>query len=456
MKRHACALLVACASACFRGPPEPAKPTTIASCRYDVRLASSGLAVVDASCQSDGSMSFRPAQHYLLDYLSANTTNRSGHLRAPQAKLRYEVDLARLAGRGHNADRAARVGESFIAAMSSILLVPEPLTTEIPVTVQLSAEPGVALATGLKRGDAAGAYQLMAHEIPVATYLAFGKLEQLELTVTGSTLELVRLDGSLDQPSEQLSGWIADSAVAVSDFYGAFPMPRASVMVIPAPGRESVVFGKVLPESEPAIALVVGQRATKQKLYQDWILVHELFHLGFPSFYAEGKWLDEGLATYYEPIIRVRAGLYSERELWRELAQSLPQGLEAYTELGLEMASDFRGIYWGGALACLEADVSARRRKLDRGLEVGLRALREAGGVANEVWDLADAIATVDRALGQPTLAPIAERHATRGSAFDLKALLRDLGVHLRSDDTVELRDDAPLAAVRRAITAKP
>jgi hypothetical protein len=233
-------------------------------------------------------------------------------------------------------------------------------------------------------------------------------------------------------------------------------VPRASVMVIPAPGRESVLFGKVLPESEPAVALVVGQRATKQKLYGDWILIHELFHLGFPSFYAEGKWLDEGLATYYEPIIRVRAGMYSERELWRELAKSLPQGLEAYTELGLEMADDFRGVYWGGALACLEADVAARRHRLDRGLEVGLRALRDAGGVANEVWDLSDAIATIDRALGRPTLAPIAERHAARGSPFDLNAMLRDLGVQLHPDGTVELRDDAPLAKVRRAITGKP
>jgi hypothetical protein len=227
-------------------------------------------------------------------------------------------------------------------------------------------------------------------------------------------------------------------------------------MVIPAPRRKDVVFGKVLPESEPAIALVVGEHASKQKLYADWILVHELFHLGFPSFYEEGKWLDEGLATYYEPIIRVRAGMYSERELWTEMAKSLPQGLEAYTEQGLEMADDFRGVYWGGALACFEADVAARRHRLDRGLEVGLRALREAGGVASEVWDLKDAIATIDRALGRPTLGPVAEKHAARGSAFDLAALLRELGVRLRPDGSVELRDDAPLANVRRAIVEMP
>lgn len=453
--RGPAALLGLCASACWPGPAQPAEPTQIESCHYRLHVAASGTVQVDARCRSDGSMSFRPAAPHLIEYLRSRTTSRSGHLRAPRGELRYEVDLAQLAGRGHNADRAARVGDSFIAAMSNVLLVPEPLTTEIPVTVELASEPGVAVAAGLSRATGAGRYRLMAHEIPVATYFAFGKLSQQRLDIGGSALEVVHLDGPLDQPAPQLERWLADSAEAVRAFYGAFPLPRTTVMVIPAADRDRVVFGKVLPESEPAIALVVGQRATKEKLYGDWILIHELFHLGFPSFYAEGKWLDEGLATYYEPIIRVRAGMYTERELWSEFAKWLPQGLEAYTELGLEMADDFRGIYWGGALACLEADVAARRHQLDRGLEVGLRALRDAGGVANEVWALSDAIETIDHALGRPTLAPIAERHAARGSAFDLTGLLRDLGVHRRADGSVELRDDAPLARVRRAITAQ-
>ena len=211
-----------------------------------------------------------------------------------------------------------------------------------------------------------------------------------------------------------------------------------------------------MPESEPGIALLLGQHASRKALYSDWILVHELFHLGVPSFYGEGKWLDEGLATYYEPIIRVRAGLYTEVELWDELEKSLPQGLPAFTELGLEQARDFRGVYWGGALACLAADVQARQRRLDVGLEVGLRALRNAGGIASEVWSLADVIATVDGALGQPTLGPIAAQHGERGSPFDLGQLLGELGVTRGVDGRITLSDAAPLAAVRRAITSKP
>jgi hypothetical protein len=148
--------------------------------------------------------------------------------------------------------------------------------------------------------------------------------------------------------------------------------------------------------------------------------------------------------------------LYSEAELWDEFLSSMPQGVDAFTRSGLEHATDFRGVYWGGAIACLVADVEARKRRPSGGLEVGLRALREAGGNACEVWSLAEAMGAVDRALGAPTLAPIAARHAGRGSAFDLAALFADLGVTRDGQGKLALSNTAPLAAVRRAITANP
>ena len=112
--------------------------------------------------------------------------------------------------------------------------------------------------------------------------------------------------------------------------------------------------------------------------------------------------------------------------------------------------------YLYGAIACLVADVEARKRQLERGLEVGLRKLRDDGGNASEVWALSDAVACIDDALGAPTLGPIVEQHAGHGSAFDLSALLRDLGVTRWRDGTLNLSDKAPLAAVRRAIVHPP
>jgi hypothetical protein len=431
--------------------------SSIQSCSYDLRLHESGRVKAAAQCKAQGSVKYRFAHPSLLASVRDAELDEAGEFLAEDGTFTYVVDLAELASRSASFDRAARVGASFMAPLSSVLVLPEPLlTTAVPVTVRVEAEAGVRVSVGLARGAAPNQYELMAHEIPVATYFAFGKLEQRELPLGDAKLEISKLDGPLDQSFEQLTAWIAKSGSAVRDFYGVFPVPRATVTVLPVPGRDGVVFGKVLPESSPGIALLVGQHASRQALDSDWILVHELFHTGSPSFYEEGKWLDEGLATYYEPIIRVRAGLYSEQQLWQEVAQAMPQGLPAFTEHGLEAADDFRGIYWGGALACLLADVEARKRELGKGLEVGIRALNQAGGNACEVWSLDDAIATIDRALGVPTLAPIAQQHAAKGAPFDFEGLLRDLGVVRLGGGNVRLSDQAPLAAVRRAITAKP
>lgn len=454
----AAAALVALSCQTSHAPrtPQGAWKTRIESCSYQLRLERDGSVHVDARCKANGPVTFRLAQPSLLDGVRAASFEKNGTAVALGGKLSYAIDLGVLAQPGKSFDRAARMGASFMAPMSSVLVVPEPLSTEIPVEVQVSAPEGLQYAVGLARGDEPGRYRLMAHEIPVATYFAFGKLEQRELALGDARLDVSQLDGKLDRSFDELNGWIAKSAQAVADFYGVFPVPRAAVTVLPVAERDSVVFGKVLPESAPGIVLLVGQHATRKTLYSDWILVHELFHLGFPSFFDEGKWLDEGLATYYEPIIRVRAGLYTEEELWQEVAEAMPQGVPAFTELGLERADDFRGIYWGGALASLIADVEARKRDPERGLEVGLRALREAGGNACEVWSLADAIATIDRALGAPTLGPIAAAHAKQGAPFDFEGLLRDLGVVRLPYDRVRLSEQAPLAGVRRAITAKP
>jgi hypothetical protein len=440
---------------CRPGGARSAAATTIERCEYTLSLAASGLVRADAQCWADGELTFRAEPSRARD-VHSKTAGAGGRFRAERGQLSYELDLSRVARRAADIDSAAQVGGSFVAPMSTVLLVPEPLTTEIPVKVKVVAPEGLQVAVGLARDSAPDTYRLMAHEIPVATYFSFGKLQQRTLEVGSSTLELSHLDGALDRSTSDVGEWVATSARAVADFYGTFPVARASVTVIPVPRRDEVVFGKVLPESEPGIALLLGEHTSRKALYSDWILVHELFHLGFPSFYDEGKWLDEGLATYYEPIIRVRAGLYTETELWSELEENLPQGLPAYTELGLEQARDFRGVYWGGALACLEADVRARKRRTNVGLEVGLRALRDAGGTASEVWSLADAMAIIDRALGEPTLAPIAEQHGSRGSEFDLAALLGQLGVTRDAQGNIRLSDTAPLAAVRRAITAKP
>lgn len=372
------------------------------------------------------------------------------------ARIRYRVDLERIAREIDHFDVAQRIGSSLVAPASTWLLRPEPLDAGIPVTLRVRTPPGVSFATGLRRVSD-DTYAIEAHEIRTATYAVFGEFARSDIDLAGrsgrtATLEVAILDAPLDSPRPELERWISASAQAVSEFWGGFPVRRALLMVVPVRGRQGVLFGKVLPESAPGIALLVGQHTEPGALYDDWVLVHELFHLGFPSFDGEGKWLDEGLATYYEPLIRARHGWRTEQQVWAEFVRAMPQGIRAATYGGLEKASSYREVYWGGALVALLADVEARRRSRGAvGLEHGLRAVIEAGGTASEVWTLERVVTVVDSRYPAPLLGPLTRAHAHAGTPVDLARLWRQLGVE-QTPDGIALRDDAPLADVRKSV----
>ncbi len=479
--RHAHSVLAAAALllGCTR-PLQPAaqgKHAHVESCHYDVTLLSMAPAelAVTAECSGASLSHFEAPEPASLPHLSSVRDGADRPLRhdgshwvldgtPSHVKISYRVDLDAIAEDAHSFDVALRIGDSIIAPASTWLLVPEPHSSETRVTVRVTTPPGERFVTGLERvGDV---YRLRALEIPVATYALFGKLTLEPERVPGpfalapdqhsagkeALIDLAIADGKLDASPDLVARWVRDSAEAVGAFWHGFPVRHVLVSVLPVAGRSGVLFGKVLPESSPGIVILLGEHTEKADLYDDWVLVHELFHLGVPSFSGEGKWLDEGLATYYEPLIRARAGFKSEQDVWAEFVRAMPQGLDAVTKTGLENARGYRDIYWGGALMSLLADLEVREKSGGkRGLEDGLRAVLAAGGNASEVWPLSQVIEVSDRGTGLTPLADLSQGRLHAGRPLDLKKLWRDLGV-VRVRGGVRLKNDAPLADARKAV----
>jgi len=372
-------------------------------------------------------------------------------------QIRYRIDLDAVARDADSFDVALRTGRTLVAPVSTWLLRPDPLRTDVEVKLHVDTPGGVRFTTGLERSG--NGYRIAAHEIPVGTYAVFGRFESSTTvlparreTAGDAELEVAIADGELDASRETLTEWVRASAAEVGRFWHGFPVPRVLVTLIPVPGRQRILFGKVLPESAPGIVILVGQHVRREQLREDWILVHELFHLGVPSFSGEGKWFDEGLATYFEPIIRARAGWRTEESVWAEFVRAMPLGLRAVDETGLENAERYGEIYWGGAIVALLADVEIRRKTAGaRGLEDGLRAVLAAGGDASEVWPLDRTLQVSDRGCGVEALIPLARAHARNARRVDLKAVWQSLGI-VAHDGGVSLRSDAPLASVRERI----
>ncbi len=163
--------------------------------------------------------------------------------------------------------------------------------------------------------------------------------------------------------------------------------------------------GRTLSGGGGTVFVRVGERARRARYRDDWVLVHEMIHLTFPSVAREQDWAEEGIATYVEPFARVRAGLLSQEEAWASLAEGLPNGLPRDGDKGLDHTHTWGRVYWGGALFWFLADVEIHKRTQNRmGLEQALRGINAAGGTNATRWPLEDVMTAGDKATGVPVL----------------------------------------------------
>lgn len=368
-------------------------------------------------------------------------------------RLRYRYALREAARTLDTLDIASDEGEVIEAPPSTFLLAPTAPDAAARVRFRVSTPEGTRFVTGVfPSPEEPGAWDISLDDLATSPYSAFGPLRVRSVDVGGAALDLAIGPGSLAVTDDDLVGYAGDAARAVAGYLGRFPLPRALVILMPARGPW-VGGGRALSGGGGSVFLRVGDRAARRAFAEDWVLVHELVHLAFPSVAPEHHWAEEGLATYVEPFARVRAGLLSEGEAWRGLAEGLPNGLPGPGDRGLDRTPTWGRTYWGGALFYLLADVELRRRSGGRlGLEHALRGLLDAGLTAAARAALEDAFDAADRATGLPVLRELHEAMGTEPHPVDLGALLRELGVEV-TRARVTFDDAAPLAPVRRAIT---
>jgi hypothetical protein len=206
--------------------------------------------------------------------------------------------------------------------------------------------------------------------------------------------------------------------------------------------------------------LRIGEHTTAAELAADWMITHELTHMAFPSMPEDQNedqsaqhWIEEGLATYVEPIERVMIGDLTAPKIWRDMVRDMPQGEPQPGDQGLDNTHTWGRTYWGGAMFCLVADVEIHQQTHNRlGLQDALRAIVAAGGTIDHDWTLPQALAVGDRATGTHVLTDLYAQWKDKPVEYDLPALWTQLGI-LSSQNGVEFSSTAPLAAIREAIT---
>ncbi|HZB87279.1 MAG TPA: hypothetical protein VE291_01355 [Terracidiphilus sp.] len=276
-----------------------------------------------------------------------------------------------------------------------------------------------------------------------------------QISIGGATIQVDFAPGSFDLPTSVLLDHIHAAAEAVTTYYGRFPVTRAGIRVVPVAGESGVVQGTTWGDVrgfQGFTRLRIGQHTTTQDLAEDWTTTHELVHMAFPTQADDQHWIEEGLATYVEPLARLQIGELNARQTWDGMVRGMPKGEPRPGDQGLDNTHTWGRTYWGGALFCLTADVQIRRETGNRkSLRDALRAIVAAGGTIDNEWELGKALAIGDRATGTHVLTQMYAAWKDTPVSVDLPKLWAELGV-VPAGDSVDFKSDAPLAAIRNSI----
>jgi hypothetical protein len=321
----------------------------------------------------------------------------------------------------------------------------------------------------------AASLALLIFGCPIQALLGWGSLlhaqpgshlpvvETDSIRVGASTIQVDFAEGPLDLPKSAIVARIATAASAVATYYGRFPVSSARVLVIPVAGRHGVVQGTTWGDmrgSPGFTRLRIGEHTTAPELAADWTITHELTHMAFPSMpddpdrdESAQHWIEEGLATYIEPVERVMIGDLTAPKIWRDMVRDMPQGEPAPGDQGLDHTHTWGRTYWGGAMFCLVADVQIRQQTHNRmGLQDALRAIVAAGGTIDHDWTLPQALAIGDGATNTHVLTQLYAQWKDTPVQYDLPALWAQLGI-VSTSNGIEFSSTAPLTDVREAIT---
>jgi len=277
-----------------------------------------------------------------------------------------------------------------------------------------------------------------------------GQTEKLQL---GDTLVNLFIENRpFEAGNDGLRDWVLRSTEIVSQYYGSFPVDEVYIAIRGRRGNR-VVHGQAFGGAGAVVNVDVGLATTRESLDDDWILIHELIHLAFPSVPRRHHWIEEGLSVYVESIARANAGALTADSVWLGFLRGMPNGLPKGGDKGLDYTPTWGRTYWGGALFCLLADIRIRQQTHnEKNLRDALRAIVAAGYDMTKSGDMREVLEVGDQATGVTVLTELYDEMRSAPYPNELDGLWTALGVAEQAS-TVVYDDTAALAGIRRALT---
>ena len=366
-------------------------------------------------------------------------------------KVRYVFALADAAAALADFDMVAEQYGIFVSDPGAWLIHSMAPPEQQEARVHITAPPGTIFATGLFPTDAPNTYRTTADWLDSMPMTLIGSAQLHRFELKGGTIDVVIAKANYGVNEGAILSWAQRAASAVEKYFDDYPVPHSLLYIRP----QGANGGGVSYGGGGAVSVIPLQLTAKEDdLRADWVMTHEMVHLAFPSVHGDHHWIEEGIATYVEPIARLRTKELKPGRVLQDMIVGLPQGLPEPGDEGLDHTHTWGRTYWGGALFCFLADVELRKRSGGKfGFEHALRGILAAGGDVSVEWELNRALVAADHATGIPVLKELYDKMKDKPYSVDLNALWKDLGVLRDAAGAFSGFDDsAPLAYVRKAI----
>lgn len=434
--------------------------------RYHLEFSEDG-GIVDVEACFDGAPPSRLDRHSRAheftrfvrhDGRDLDGAERRGRLylgRLPDnACVAWQVDLAR-ATRERDHRFAIEIGDHYLVHGRLFLWRGYRRDLSVDVTLPDGLSVSVPWIPDARR---ANRYHPEATPTGWTSHIAIGDFDVESIDIPGATLRLAVLGDTTVQERRRVADWITDAAGAVTHVHGEFPRRWPQVIVADIGSRrEPVPWAHVMRGGGVAAEFFVDASRPLGDFLGDWTAVHEFSHMLMPYVSSRDRWLSEGVASYYQNVLRARNGRLTPQQAWQRLHDGFRRG-ERGTRGGTlaQATADGWGstmrVYWSGAAMMLLADL--RLRDLTGGaqsLDTVMAQLRDCCFERRGAWRARELLREMDRLSGTTVFTELYREHVHDEDFPDVFQAYEELGLDLRYN-RVSLAPRAPKAGVRERI----
>jgi len=317
----------------------------------------------------------RPLSHEAWDHLNRHSLHglvirRTGLAASPGAEhYRYSVDI-RAGLRRWIMGRLLTGNRTRLTDSREWFWVPHEWHENDTIRVEFDTPEGLTVSAPWERlsgnpDETSSSEFFIARRVMLSkkSVVLFGQLQMAQVNLPGGVLNLA-IAAKNSSTKRRYVNWTARIARSVVKEFGHMPVPSAQVVILPTwyASRSPVPWGEVRRGNGSGLVLMPKHKATMTELVEDWTLYHEFTHLYHPYLGSSGRWVAEGFASYYQNVLRAKAGVITAEYAWERMAAGFGRGARD-THRGSTVANaGLMRTYWTGAVMALELDMRLRQR----------------------------------------------------------------------------------------------